>query len=1112
MGILKKIIYQTQLFITIAGLVLFSNQVLADHLVGGELTWSCLGTGDYIFQVKVYQDCNQNQPPPTSMQIKVWNNPNISIIPLTNVGSNDFSLVCTEVLGGSPQYDCASPGTGSVIEYVLQSAPTTLNGIPPVDGWHFTWDAFFRTGASQNLTNAQNAGLTLHASMYSYNGQDASPCFDSSPEFVKPPLNVVCSSDNIDYNIGGFDSDLDSISYSFADALNNDFGTGFTPPTSPTIVNWASGYSTNNQLPNSNQNSANTGAILDENSGALTFNSVTIGNFSTVVKVESWRCGQLIAEVYREMLINIVNCPGSNSAPSISLSGITGNTVTVNAGDIVTFDILAQDNDLLSNGINQSVTLDIYGGETGDGLINPNLGCPYTPCAVSSGGMPITNPQTVNSTFSWETSCNLFTEDCYKPQKTFYFTILAKDDYCSLPGQNEVTVAVIVNNQPPIDNPELHCADVALNGAVTLNWSAPVNTSNSFQEYRIYATNNTNYNLIGTVNNINTTTFNHPNADAHIAPVNYLVKTVYGCNSSEGIVLDTLSTIYLTVNNPSDGTAVLQWNPMSNPPINSAHDWYYIYQEYPTGIWTLIDSTQYGTEYYRDTISVCDAFLNYKIELKDQTGCSSFSNVDGDQFQDLLPPNLPDLNWVTVDTTTGNAMLNWNPSSSEDASAYIIFQFFGGGWMAVDTVHGYNSTDYTYLNSNANDYSETYALAVFDSCYNPTPNTSPLGTQQETMFLTYEIDICEKTIELNWNSYKNWSDGVKEYQVEASIDGGAYAEIGTTTDSSFVFENGLPNSNYCFLIKAIALDEIKTSLSNLSCVYLHQPPYPSYNYLQTATVIDDNEIEVRIHQDLAAQISNFRLERSDDNSIGSFEEIMTTSSLSTPVVLNDLDVDASAQSYYYRVMADDSCGRPTFYSNLGKTILLYVTENTTQISNLLQWSNYKQWNGNIIAYEVYRSINGTFDNTPIVTLPPNQFFYNDDVSQVVGTTVEGEFCYYVKAIESINSFGIQETSSSNIECAYQEPLIYVPNALVVNGYNNTWKPVVSLIDYDSYMVRVFNRFSEIVFETNDPNEAWDGGHKKNGKIVQHGLYIYQITYRNAAGDFQEIRGHVTLVR
>ena len=71
---------------------------------------------------------------------------------------------------------------------------------------------------------------------------------------------------------------------------------------------------------------------------------------------------------------------------------------------------------------------------------------------------------------------------------------------------------------------------------------------------------------------------------------------------------------------------------------------------------------------------------------------------------------------------------------------------------------------------------------------------------------------------------------------------------------------------------------------------------------------------------------------------------------------------------------------------------------------------------------------------------------------------------------------------------------------------------MSLIEYDSYEVRVFNRFSEIIFETNDVHQAWDGTHRKNGKMVQHGLYIYQITFRRADGEYQELRGHITLIR
>ena len=1088
---------------------MLSNSMYSNHLVGGELTWACLGTGEYVFQVKVYQDCNQNQPSPTSMQIKVWNNPSLSVIPLSNIGSNDFSFSCTALPGGAPQFDCNSPGQGSIIEYILQSAPITLSGVPPSAGWHFTWDAFFRTGASVNLNNAENAGLTLHASMYSYNGIDAGPCFDNSPQFIKPPLNVVCAGKDISYNLGAFDKDLDSISYKFANPLNNNFGANYNPPTVPSEVSWASGYGTNNQLPGPSQNSSNTGVSLNSSTGLLTFNSITLGNYSTVIKVESWRCGQLIAIVYREMLVNIVSCSGSNSAPIISITGITNNTITVNAGDIASFNILAQDNDLLSDGTNQNITLSVFGGEVGAGLTNPSLGCPFIPCATTTTGMPVSNIQNVVSIFNWETSCALFTEDCYRAQKTFYFTIVAQDNYCSIPGQNEVTVAVVVINEPPVDAPMVHCASVLANGAVSLSWEAPNNPANSFQEYRVYTGNNT---LVGTEVDINTTTFTHVTADANNGSVSYFVKSVFGCNNSESEVLIPISTIYLTVNNPSDGTAVLQWNSMSNPLLSSAHDWYYIYQEYPSGTWTLIDSTQYGNEYYRDTISVCDAFLNYKIELKDASGCSSFSNVDGDQFQDMLPPELPIYNWVTVDTATGYANLNWESSTSGDADAYIIFQFFGGGWIAVDTVHGYSSTDYAYVNSNADEYSETYALAVYDSCWNPTPNTSALGIGHETIYVTSSLDVCTKTVVLKWNSYKNWSEGVMHYQIEASQNGGAYSIVGTTSDTVFNFVTGVSNADYCFVLKAISNDAIKTSLSNISCIYLHQPPVPAYNYLQTSTVLADNEVEVRIHQDLAGQISNFRLERALDNSGTTFEEIASMSSTSNPVVFTDFEVETQQQAYYYRVIVEDSCGRATLTSNIGKTILLNVSEDASTLTNFLQWDSYKQWNGNLIAYKVYRSVNGVFSSNPIAVLPPNKQYYNDNISDFVGSFTEGKFCYFVEAIESLNTYGLEEISRSNISCAEQEPIMYIPNALIIGGVNNTWKPIVSLLDYDTYTVRIFNRFSEIVFESSDATEEWNGSHRKNGKLVQQGLYIYQITYQKSDGQFEELRGHITLIR
>ena len=50
---MKKIIRLTVLFNLV-----FSLSGFASHLKGGEITWDCLGSGQYIFYLKIYRDCN----------------------------------------------------------------------------------------------------------------------------------------------------------------------------------------------------------------------------------------------------------------------------------------------------------------------------------------------------------------------------------------------------------------------------------------------------------------------------------------------------------------------------------------------------------------------------------------------------------------------------------------------------------------------------------------------------------------------------------------------------------------------------------------------------------------------------------------------------------------------------------------------------------------------------------------------------------------------------------------------------------------------------------------------------------------------------------------------
>ncbi len=667
----------------------------------------------------------------------------------------------------------------------------------------------------------------------------------------------------------------------------------------------------------------------------------------------------------------------------------------------------------------------------------------------------------------------------------------------------------------PVDSPLLKCVSVDAVGDVTLTWLPSSDPTNSFVEYRIYSSNGGPYTLIGTETTLTNTTFVHNGAGANLGSISYFVTSAYnGSGVQESSAQDTLSSIFLNVNNPLDGTSVLQWNPIHVPSLSTTSNWYHIYMEFPTGTWTLIDSAQVGSEFYRDTITVCDDWLNYRIEISDNSGCTSVSNINGGQFQDMLPPDAPVMNWVSVDTANGNAVVNWNPSDASDASAYIILYHNGAGWIIIDTIYGYNNTSYTHFSALANDQFEQYSIAAFDSCWSgnpPAPNTSPAGIEHRTIYTSTTLDICDRELTVNWTPYENWVGGVDHYHVYMSQDGSSYTLVGTYSagETSHVVYNVTPGSDYCFVVKANATVGGYSSLSNIACRNIHQPPMPAFAYLQTATVISNDEAEVRFHPDPGGIVTSFTLERADDLA-GPYSFVESVAPGSDPIIFSDTDVETNNQSYYYRVSVEDSCGRFSMYSNEGNTILLNVSENSTTLTNLLQWNKYKRWDGTVMEYNIYRAVNNVFDPVPIATVSANQTYYQDNIESFVGTMTEGQFCYYVEAVENINTYGFSEISRSNIACAKQEPVVYAPNAMVIGGVNNTWKPRISLIDFSSFNVKIAGRLGHIVYESSDYDAEWDGIYR--GEYVPQGMYIYVITFINAEGNHQTVKGHLTVIR
>jgi gliding motility-associated-like protein len=94
-----------------------------------------------------------------------------------------------------------------------------------------------------------------------------------------------------------------------------------------------------------------------------------------------------------------------------------------------------------------------------------------------------------------------------------------------------------------------------------------------------------------------------------------------------------------------------------------------------------------------------------------------------------------------------------------------------------------------------------------------------------------------------------------------------------------------------------------------------------------------------------------------------------------------------------------------------------------------------------------------------------------------------------------------------------QTLIYIPNSFTPNGdeWNNTWQPVfTSGFDPFDFNLFVFNRWGEIIFESNNSTMGWDGTYKN--QIVPEGIYIYRIQYGDPEnGSSYILQGHVNMI-
>jgi gliding motility-associated-like protein len=90
--------------------------------------------------------------------------------------------------------------------------------------------------------------------------------------------------------------------------------------------------------------------------------------------------------------------------------------------------------------------------------------------------------------------------------------------------------------------------------------------------------------------------------------------------------------------------------------------------------------------------------------------------------------------------------------------------------------------------------------------------------------------------------------------------------------------------------------------------------------------------------------------------------------------------------------------------------------------------------------------------------------------------------------------------------------LYIPNVFSPNadGINDTFFAIGEYIK--EFQMRIFDRWGNMIFFSDDIDHHWDGKVKSNGEIAQQDVYVYDVRAKDINNKTRKYIGTVTLIK
>ncbi len=489
---------------------------------------------------------------------------------------------------------------------------------------------------------------------------------------------------------------------------------------------------------------------------------------------------------------------------------------------------------------------------------------------------------------------------------------------------------------------------------------------------------------------------------------------------------------------------------------------------------------------------------NVRLTITDANKCKSTQVLNNYiKVNDSIPPVMADIKAVSVNTKK-QIELTWNRTSISNFDKYLVYRKKNIGSDEFVLLSELSNINMTYMIDSfvqVNQFSYCYLVLLKDQC--GIVSTIDQSKAHCSILLKAKSLANNEGAEINWNHYKGWDPS--EYKIyRRSVGSSQYTFLESVPGNVNTYRvKGLCSASYSFYVEANGTSGVQRSLSNKDEAEIVNSTAQLPSEIYNASVTADNKVELNWRLNGSSELLNVIIERRvNESDWNTMYKVVSPSNNG----FIDENVKVGANSYSYRIRVQDKCLITSPLSNIGQTMLLKTKQNEDwEIS--LEWSAYNQWKNGVDYYVVERLNPNTnqFDSIGMSQNTENRFVY---------IYSNENFSAYKYRITAFERGGNNKSSFSNVSLDVLPITLYAPNVFTPNndGTNDKFEVVGQHIK--AYELKVFDRWGNIVFNTKELSNSWDG--KVNNEMPKTGSYPFLIQAIGYDGRPIKIAGSVII--